>query len=197
MICWLRLRLVSDGSPNLVCFLLTALIGNAISWDGDFNVHTEGEVFASVIDLVLNCACFIYIGAWLPFENFHIPELGITPWRLATLCVAILFVRRIPAMFMLYKWIPEIRNWKEALFTGHFGPMGVGAVFVSTLALHKLPSPRYPPETQQDYLALMLQPIVTSVVLGSIIIRASFFLLFYGILSSRTPRWPFYSIFQR
>ena len=75
MICWLRLRLVSDGSPNLVCFLLTVLIGNAISWDGDFNVHTEGEVFASVIDFVLNCACFIYIGMWLPFENFHIPEL--------------------------------------------------------------------------------------------------------------------------
>ena len=178
---------MSDGSPNLVCFLLTVLIGNAISWDGDFNVHTEGEVFASVIDLVLNCACFIYIGAWLPFENFHIPELGITPWRLATLCVAILFVRRIPAMFMLYKWIPEIRNWKEALFTGHFGPMGVGAVFVSTLALHKLPSPSYPPETQQDYLALMLQPIVTSVVLGSIIIRASFFLLFYMAFSHQGP----------
>lgn len=147
---------------------------------------------------MLNCACFIYIGAWLPFQNFHVPGLGITPWRLATLCVAILFVRRIPAMFVLYKWIPEIRNWKEALFTGHFGPMGVGAVFVSTLALHKLPSPRYPPETQQDYLALMLQPIVTSVVLGSIIIRASFCpsILRLAFSLSRTPRWPFYSIFQ-
>ena len=124
-------------------------------------------------------------------------KLGITPWRLATLCIAILFVRWIPAVFMLHKWIPEIRNWKEALFVGHFGLMGVRAVFVSTLTLHKLPSPRYLPEMQQDYLALMLQPIVTSVTLGSIIIHASFFLLFYGILSSRTPRWPFYSIFQR
>ena len=119
---------MSDGSPNLVCFLLTVLIGNAISWDRDFNVHTEGDVFTSVINLVLNCACFIYIGTWLPFENFHIPELGITPWRLAIFWVAILFIRRIPMMFMLYKWILEIQNWKEALFMGHFGPMGVGAV---------------------------------------------------------------------
>ena len=26
-----------------------------MSWDGHFNEETEGEVFASVIDLVLNC----------------------------------------------------------------------------------------------------------------------------------------------
>lgn len=52
--------------------------------------------------------------------------------------------------------------------------MGVGAVFVSTLALHKWPSPEYPPDTQQDRLALMLQLIVTFVVLGSIVIRTFF-----------------------
>lgn len=51
------------------------------------------------------------------------------------------------------------------------GPMGVGAIFISTLALHKLPTPANPPVTQQDYLALSLQPIVSFVVLGSIIIR--------------------------
>lgn len=64
---------------------------------------------------------------------------------------------------------------EKGAFTGHFGPMGVGAVFVSTLALHKLPSPKYPPETQQDYLALMLQPIVAFVVLVSIFICMSFY----------------------
>ena len=150
------------------------LVGCAISWDGDFKRHTHGQYFAALIEFVLNCGCFIYIGAWLPFGSFYMPELGITPPRLVILCIAILFTRRIPALLMLYIWIPEMRDWREALFTGHFGPMGVGAVFVSTLALHKLPSPKYPPETQQDYLALMLQPIVAFVVLGSIIIRVSF-----------------------
>lgn len=29
--------------------------------------------------------------------------------------------RRIPALFALYKWVPEINGWREALFTGHFG----------------------------------------------------------------------------
>jgi len=49
--------------------------------------------------------------------------------------------------------------------------MGVGAVFISTLALHRLPTPENPPSSQQDLLALVLQPIVSFVVLSSIIIH--------------------------
>ena len=60
--------------------------------------------------------------------------------------------------------------------------MGVGAMFISTLALHQLPSPSNPPQTQQDILALSIHPIVSFVVLSSIIVRASavnnFFLSF-------------------
>jgi NhaP-type Na+/H+ or K+/H+ antiporter len=156
------------GSDDL---LAAFAAGSAISWDGDFNTHTEGEVFASVIDLVLNCACFVYIGAWVPFNAFTIDNLGITPWRLVVLTSGIMGLRRIPAILALYKWIPEIASWREALFSGHFGPMGVGAVFISTLALHRLPVPKDPPLTQHDYLALMLQPIVSFVVLSSIIIH--------------------------
>ena len=95
--------------------------GCAISWDGEFNDHTEDEVFSSIIDLVLNCACFVYIGAWLPFDSFNSPDLGIVPWRLCVLFVAILFLRRIPAILILYRWVPEIQTWREALFSGHFG----------------------------------------------------------------------------
>lgn len=51
--------------------------------------------------------------------------------------------------------------------------MGVGAVFISTLAVHRLPEPAEPPHTQADYLALTLQPIVSFLVLASIIIRES------------------------
>ncbi|KAF6761181.1 Sodium/hydrogen exchanger family-domain-containing protein [Ephemerocybe angulata] len=158
----------SLGSDDL---LAAFAAGSAISWDGDFNVHTEGEIFASVIDLLLNCACFIYIGAWIPFNEFTIPELGISPWRLIVLAIGILFLRRIPAILMLYKFIPEISSWKEALFCGHFGPMGVGAVFISTLAIHKLGEPHVALETQRDVLTRSLEPIVAFVVLASIIIH--------------------------
>lgn len=74
-----------------------------------------------MLDLVLNCGCFVYIGAWMPFNLFNSPELGITPWRLVVLFVAIMFLRRIPPLLMLYRWVPEISGWREALFCGHFG----------------------------------------------------------------------------
>ncbi|KAJ7099182.1 Sodium/hydrogen exchanger family-domain-containing protein [Mycena epipterygia] len=173
------------GSDDL---LAAFACGNAISWDEHFNDVTENEVFSSVIDLVLNCGCFVYIGAWMPFDTFNSPELGITPWRLIVLFLAILALRRIPSVLLLYTWIPEIRTWREALFTGHFGPMGVGAVFVSTLALTRLPTPNSPPENQQELLAATLQPIVAFVVLGSIIIHGlsiPFFSL-GGNMQSRT-----------
>lgn len=53
--------------------------------------------------------------------------------------------------------------------------MGVGAVFVSTLALTRLPTPHDPPQNQQELLAAALQPIVAFVVLGSIVVRAFLF----------------------
>ncbi|KAH9961387.1 Cation/H+ exchanger [Russula dissimulans] len=162
--------------------------GCAVSWDGDFNVQTEDDAFSSILDLVLNCACFIYIGAWLPFQNFHMPELGITPSRLLILMLVLLALRRIPSLLILYRFMPEVSNWREALFCGHFGPVsfvanrillshssdsssqiGVGAIFISTLAQSQLHTPRNPPSSQEDLLATALQPIVAFIVLGSIL----------------------------
>ncbi|KAL9709034.1 hypothetical protein Ac2012v2_007850 [Leucoagaricus gongylophorus] len=166
------------GSDDLLAVFFA---GHVIAWDGEFQSHLEGESFNTIIGYLLSCGCFFYIGAWFPWDDFSIPDLGITPWRLLVLCVGILLLRRIPAVLMLYKWVPEITNWKEALFCGHFGPvnthMGVGAIFVSTLALHRLPEPRNPPQTQEDLLALALHPVVTFVVLVSIVVHGLSILL--------------------
>lgn len=123
MIFWLPLQQVRELFGSVTCRVSTLhpSIGCAISWDGHFNVQTADDSFSSVIDYVLNCGCFIYIGAWLPFESYNSPELGITPWRLVVLMIAILVLRRIPSLLLLYRWIPEITSWKEALFSGHFG----------------------------------------------------------------------------
>ena len=106
-------------------------IGCTISWNDDFKdrinnghtdkEHTDDEVFPLIIDLILNCACFVYIGAWLPLDSFNSPDLGIVPWRLCVLFMAIIFLRRIPAILILYRWIPEIPSPRNALFLGHFG----------------------------------------------------------------------------
>lgn len=100
---------------------LTSVIGITIAWDDSFNEQVEKQVFSPVIDFFLNCGCFMYIGAWLPFTSFDNPSLGISPWRLALLFLAILAFRRIPAILVLYRWIPEIETWRQALFAGHYG----------------------------------------------------------------------------
>lgn len=56
------------------------------------------------------------------------------------------------------------------------GPMGVGAIFISTLALTRLPEPSNPPVGQTEILAASLHPIVSFVVLCSILIRKSYIL---------------------
>ncbi|KIJ39483.1 hypothetical protein M422DRAFT_210391 [Sphaerobolus stellatus SS14] len=178
---YIALSLMSIGLTGLLGsddLLAAFAAGSAISWDGDFNVQIENDIFSTVLDLVVNCAAFIYIGAWLPFEMYNVPEslqnppqLSISPWRLVVLFLLILVFRRLPSLILLYKWVPDIDGWREALFTGHFGPMGVGAIFISTLALTRLEEPHVPPRNQQERLAASLHPIVSFVVLCSIIVH--------------------------
>lgn len=55
--------------------------------------------------------------------------------------------------------------------------MGVSAVFVSALALTRLPVPMNPPANQAQLLAAMIQPIVSFVVLGSVVVRMYYFVV--------------------
>jgi NhaP-type Na+/H+ or K+/H+ antiporter len=120
----------SIGADDLLaCFAA----GCAISWDPHFNIQIADDSFPSVIDYIVNCGCFIYIGAWLPFGSYNSPELGLTPWRLVVLMISILVLRRIPFLLLLYKWVPEIPSWKDALFCGHFGPVRTSPLFWSSM----------------------------------------------------------------
>lgn len=126
-------RWVTNDFYNRNSVSFYTFLGYTFSLDGGFDDQLEDEsisatstsafvsAFASVIDYILNCGCFFYIGAWLPWEKFTSTDLGINPWRLLVLCIGILILRRIPAMLVLYRWVPEIKDKKEALFCGHFG----------------------------------------------------------------------------
>ncbi|KAF9644537.1 hypothetical protein BDM02DRAFT_3102770 [Thelephora ganbajun] len=170
----LALLVIGTGTMLGTDDLLAAFCcGTAFAWDGFFNRQTKEAVFSSVIDLLFNVAGFIYIGAWMPFNDFDDPALGITVWRLVVISILILLLRRLPIMVALYKWIPDIETFREAVFTGHFGPMGVGAVFISTLAVHELPYLHQGegPQTQPELLAKSIQPIISFVVLCSILVH--------------------------
>lgn len=138
-----------------------------------FSVLSEDSNFSNIIDLLINCTVFIYIGATMPFSDFNNTAITLHAWRLVLLGLGIIVLRRLPIMLLLYKWIPDIKTFREAVFAGHFGPMGVGAIFIATLALHRLPTPNVPPENSNDILALTIQPITYFIVLCSVIVHGS------------------------
>jgi sodium/hydrogen antiporter len=156
------------GSDDL---LAAFACGTAFAWDGFFNRQTEESVFSSVIDLLFNVAAFVFLGAWMPFNDFHAPELTIEVWRLIVIGILVLVLRRLPVIVALYKWIPDVKTFREAVFSGHFGPISVGAVFISTLAAERLPQPHEPPQSQAELLAASIQPIVAFMVLCSILVH--------------------------
>jgi NhaP-type Na+/H+ or K+/H+ antiporter len=103
-----------------------------------FTESIEESNFSSTIDLLANCAIFIYLGATMPFDAWNNEYTTLTPWRLVLLCLGILTLRRLPGLYALQWWIPDIKTRREAIFAGHFGPMGVGAIFIVRLSLFRL-----------------------------------------------------------
>jgi sodium/hydrogen antiporter len=128
---YVSLALLTIGTTTMLGSddLLAAFsCGTAFAWDGFFNRQTEESVFSSVIDLLFNVAAFVYVGAWMPFNTFADPTLTLSVWRLIVIAILVLLLRRLPVMIALYKWIPDIKTFREAVFSGHFGPMGIGAL---------------------------------------------------------------------
>lgn len=155
--------------------------GVGFSNDGWFTNKTEEAHVSNVIDLLLNLAYFVYFGTIIPWEQFNDAALGLSAWRLVVIAVFVIFFRRIPVMMALKPVIPDIKTWREALFAGHFGPIGVGAIFVAMMARgeleHEEPVPLgdVPTDSTMPHYTLftLVWPIVTFLVISSIIVHGS------------------------
>ena len=154
--------------------------GVGFSNDGWFTQKTEESHVSNVIDLLLNLAYFVYLGTIIPWEQYNNPSLGTTPWRLVVIALFVIFFRRIPIMMALKPFIPDVKTWREALFAGHFGPIGVGAIFVAILARADLetggttPLASYPDPSAPNYTVVaLIWPITTFLVISSIIVHGS------------------------
>lgn len=111
-------------------------------------------------------------------ENAWNTLSNITPPRLLLLLLLILLFRRIPAILFFKPFIPTLRTWPEALFAGHFGPMGLGALFLAIEARAMLENgtslpDRHPdPERTKFYRDCdEIWAVVTFVILGSVMVH--------------------------
>jgi NhaP-type Na+/H+ or K+/H+ antiporter len=159
------------GSDDLLaCFVS----GCCLNWDGHYHAEAlarHDEVNTS-FDMLLNLGGFLYIGAVIPWSKFHDPAgTGITWPLLIALFALVLFLRRIPGLLLVYRLMPRtVKSWKEALFMGYFGPIGIGAVFYVEHTRHLLP---HPPEgdPQENALYHAMIPVVYFLALASIIVH--------------------------
>lgn len=138
---YVSLALLTVGTTSLIGsddLLASFACGTAFAWDGFFNKQTEASVFSSVIDLLLNTAAFVFVGAWMPFDSFSDEALSLSVGRLICLAILVLLLRRLPIIVALFKWIPDIKSFREALFSGHFGPMGIGKPCSFAFAWHPI-----------------------------------------------------------
>ena len=160
--------------------------GVGFSNDGWFTEKTEESHVSNVLDLLLNLAFFVYFGSIIPWEDYNSPELGLVPWRLVVIAILIIFFRRIPVMLCLKPLIPDIKTWREALFAGHFGPIGVGAIFACILARAELETDSTQPlstekmsrigETEHAKFKNVIEliwPITTFIIISSILVHGS------------------------
>ena len=160
-------------------FLVAFGAGTGFAWDGWFARKTKSTHLPNIIDLLLNSSMFVYFGASIPWTHFrpgsHLPTLTIP--RLLALLALILVVRRIPIVLALKRWVPDIRTYREALFCGHFGPMGLGALFLTIEARAQLetstaePLPHPPAHSPHKGAIEIIWPVICFVVLGSTMVH--------------------------
>ncbi|KAK4520034.1 uncharacterized protein ATC70_008162 [Mucor velutinosus] len=171
------------GSDDLLaCFIA----GNSFTWDDWFREETEDSHLSEVIDMLLNLSMFVYIGITMPWSSFNNPDTQLTIWTLVGLATCVLLFRRLPSIVALYRYIPAIRDWKQAMFAGWFGPIGVGALFYYTIAIESFPS-----DGATDYARQVIEPIIYFMILASVVVHGCtipFYL--WGSRASRTLTKP-------
>ena len=113
------------GSDDvLACFIA----GNVFTWDDWFRLETLDDSLQPTIDMLLNVTVFIWFGAVCPWYAFA--HNNVVPiYRLIPLGILVLLLRRLPIILLLHKKIRQIQEFRQALFVGFFGPIGVSAIF--------------------------------------------------------------------
>ncbi|KAJ5587990.1 Cation/H+ exchanger [Penicillium hispanicum] len=158
------------SDETLACFIA----GCALNWDGLYHAEAEArhDSFNSTIETVLNFGTFLFIGATMPWSQLHLPHAtGITVARLITLGILILLFRRIPAVMLGYRFMPKVcSNWKEAIFMGYFGPIGVGAISYVEYARRLLPEPGKS-DDEINHLTASMIPVVYWLVFFSVVVH--------------------------
>jgi sodium/hydrogen antiporter len=146
------------GSDDvLACFVA----GNVFTWDDWFRLETLDDSLQPTIDMLLNLSIFIWYGAVCPWVSFRVNDV-IPLYRLVFLGILILLFRRVPSILIMHKQIWQIEHFRQALFVGFFGPIGVSAIFYLYVSIDFLDQVTFHGEQRED--VARLKDVMTVVI---------------------------------
>ena len=131
----LALALVALGAVKLIgSDGLLAVFVAGMAFDSVVKVEerAEEEQVVAALDRFLTLPIFTLLGLTLPWADWR--ELG---WTGPGLCLAILLLRRLPVLLLLTPVVPALKDRRDSLYLGWFGPIGVAALFYASLAVKR------------------------------------------------------------
>jgi len=117
-------------------YIAVCCAGVVIAWDDFFASEMSNTHAQEALDMLMNWAFFIFFGSSIKWEAFNSGHLVL--WRLFLVTALIFVFRRLPAVLVFRNWITPIRFFKESIYVGWFGPVGVGAMWYTSLAIQRL-----------------------------------------------------------
>src|SRR5918994_936392 len=113
--------------------LAAFVAGIVFNFAGSSDAKESQEEIQEDISPFFDLPIFVVLGMALPWEGWL--ELG---WRGPLLVVAVLLLRRLPAVMALRPLLgPLRRRAKDVLFLGWFGPIGAAALYYAAFSLRE------------------------------------------------------------
>lgn len=115
------------GSDGILAVFVAGLAFNAAVSEGD---RAEEERVQEAVNRFFILPIFVLLGLTIPWAGWL--ELG---WAGLLLALAVLLLRRLPAVLALRPLLGRVRGTYDALFLGWFGPIGVAALYYASLSV--------------------------------------------------------------
>lgn len=125
-ICIMSAAKLAGTNDILAVFLAGLTFSLTIAEDARSELENSQEGMSHLATLPI----FFFLGLALPWDRWL--SLG---WTAALWAVLVLAFRRIPVLLIIYRYIPGLGSFKDALFMGWFGPIGVSALVYALLVV--------------------------------------------------------------
>ncbi len=117
------------GTDGVLAVFVAGLAFDAAVSESD---RAEEERVQEAVNRFFILPIFVLLGLAIPWEGWM--ELG---WAGLLLALAVLLLRRLPAVLALKPLLGRVGGTRDALFLGWFGPIGVAALFYANLAVRE------------------------------------------------------------